>query len=1308
MKGPEATADGFFAADGHPSPELLRLWLQEKLQASDDEVIARHVEQCLEICAPFLDRLSPFEEEEATEGPPSSNGEPFLRARMQIAGYELLEEIGRGGMGIVYRAWSHRLRRVVALKMLHGLFKYDVKLRARFENEIKAAACMAHPNIVAIHDSNRPEEMPFLVMEFVQGETLEVGAGPQPLAPEEAAGLMKILASAVQHAHDKGVVHRDLKPQNIVLATSGHEASSGESRPAWSALVHGRVIVPKIADFGLAKFADDVNPAYHQGLTSMDDRPGTPSYMSPEQVCCRTDEIGPSTDVFALGAILYRLLAGRPPFQGATRYETLKQIEQNGPEDLKSARDGVLLEQSAENRGLQHKLIPRDLQTICFKCLEKNPGSRYANAGALAAELGAFLEGRPIRARAVGFLARASQRMKRHRAATMAISVSILLLTCLAAVAVWQGARWYESQKQVAEYREAVDKSVQDKGILVSSLAKTEQDAAILALHDAQNAIERGNLVQALRNLAAVPKSLRGMEWWHLRRAYDGSLFALVGHEETVTKVRFTPDGTKLVSCSKDKTVRIWDVRTGLQLHVLRGHTDRVLGLAISPDGKWIASAGEDSTVRIWETRTGHPQMCLTGSAIIDCVAFSPDGQMVACGDRKGKLRIWRSSDGREVRMVLASKAEIREVAFSLDGRLIATVHSDRTILLWEAGTGRALKTMRLPPKDEVFAGISMNYLQLVLGSKGRRLFAATQPESKNLSWDLERETAPEEAFPGLLGNVAAATRDETTIAVKSPFYIDVYDLVSKARVWRTTFSLQDGAWCLAFNPDGSLLASGCADHTIRLWDTVRHQRSGCLAMRFGCGQRSARFSRDGKNFLCVGYDGIIRFWNARSGNSVLEVRPPGQVINCAAFHPNSDCFATIADHVTLWDSTSGKQLANSPQYPASAWCLAFSPDGEWLASGHLDHKVRLWHPRSGTLRVLEAQVGDVGSIAFRSDGLQLAVAGQEIPISVWDFPECQGRQESAVLRPFSQRDMIDKPLSYRPRGSELAIACATSVYLWNMRSLRPESVLIGHADYVTALVWRPNGNELVSASRDGEIRTWLAQTGQFLIHLKGSRSGRVASMDVNPVDDSILGCGEDGCINLWYGPRELPLVEIEAGTDQVRCIALSEDGQQIAGGSEDKTIRLWDSTTGDLLRTWNFDHPIMNVRFQDGQPVDCTDPAELRDPETKKEAITRRRNTTIRTADGRVSAQFTRLAILVFRPPSEQELAYRRWATRPDPYWHVEQRIRFEKEHNSVAAHVHRVAEERARAVVAFDEGRPADGIWHNIAAAVLEADKR
>jgi tetratricopeptide (TPR) repeat protein len=359
--------------------------------------------QALELCGEPLQTRRGSPETQAPAPPPAA-----------VGGYEILEELGRGGMGVVYKARHRGLNRLGAVKMIHPAARPGPELLARFHAEAAALARLEHPHIIRIYDVGEHEGLPYLVMEFLTGGSLQDRLGGAPQPARQAAQLTETLARAVHFAHERGIIHRDLKPANVLLSFS-REPEASAAAPQAAALASGSRLnegVPKITDFGLAKLLD-AGP----GHTRAGDILGTPSYMAPEQARGRHDAVGPAADVYALGAILYELLTGRPPFHGESVWETLEQVARQDP---------------APPRQLQPRL-PRDLETICLKCLHKEPARRYAGAADLADDLRRFLAGEPIRARPASVWERAWKWVRRRPAASAAAAVAAVLLGALTA-----------------------------------------------------------------------------------------------------------------------------------------------------------------------------------------------------------------------------------------------------------------------------------------------------------------------------------------------------------------------------------------------------------------------------------------------------------------------------------------------------------------------------------------------------------------------------------------------------------------------------------------------------------------------------------------------------------------------------------------------------------------------------------------------------------------------------------------------------------------------------------------------------------
>ena len=486
-------------------------------------------------------------------------------ALLRLGDYDLLEEIARGGMGVVYRARQLSLNRIVALKvLLHGPFSSPDFVR-RFRNEAQAIATLRHPNIVAIYEIGEHDGNHFISLEFVEGRSFAELAHAGPLPARRAAQYLKTIAEALEHAHQRGVLHRDLKPSNILLDVFDQ---------------------PRVTDFGLARLMhSDLD------LTVAGQLLGSPNYMPPEQAGGQSPKGTPQTDIYSLGAVLYELITGRPPFQGETIQSVLAQVQNADPVSPRQLNPGASL----------------DLQTICLKCLQKEPARRYPSAQALADDLGRFLEGKPILARPVSGLERAWLWCRR-RPLPAAMSAGLAGSVILGAAGViwqWRQAEFHaqgEERQRIIAQREAAE----------TRLSLYAADMAV-----SSQAIESGNFGLARRTLDALrPKrgetDLRGFEWrylWHLCRG--DQLATLTGHDRTVTCAVFSPDGSRLATGSMDGAVRIWGVAKREPIMTLKISTNAVWSVAFTPDGKSLMAAYEARVefwdVDSWRVQTNYP-----------------------------------------------------------------------------------------------------------------------------------------------------------------------------------------------------------------------------------------------------------------------------------------------------------------------------------------------------------------------------------------------------------------------------------------------------------------------------------------------------------------------------------------------------------------------------------------------------------------------------------------------------------------------------------------------------------------------------
>jgi eukaryotic-like serine/threonine-protein kinase len=512
-------------------------------------------------------------------------------SRGSVPGYEILGELGRGGMGVVYKAQQVGLGRLVALKMiLAGGHAREADL-ARFRTEGEAIARLQHPNNVQVYEVGDYEGKPFFSLEFCPGGNLDRKLNGTPLPALEAARLVETLAGAMHAAHGRNVIHHDLKPANVLLAEDG---------------------TPKVTDFGLAKKVESGS-----GLTQPGAVMGTPSYMAPEQAQGRK-AIGPAADVYALGAILYECLTGRPPFRGSTPLDTIVQVVADEPVRVRQLQPSC----------------PRDLETICHKCLQKEPDRRYASAVELAEDLRRYQAGEPIVARPVGTVERGVKWVRRNP--VVASLAAAVLLVLVAGIVVSSYFVYTASEEAEEASRQAAAAKMQ---------ARRAEDAR----HAIQ--IDLALRARAERDYARVAALLNEMrpeyhDAWETRyirnlwlKEAPFPLRTFIGHTGAILSVAFSPNSKCVLTVSADRTARLWDTETGQVKAVLKGASEAV---AFSPDGKRVLTGSEDHTARLWDVETGQEKLALVGhTGIVYSVAFSPDGNRVLTGSHDSTARMW-------------------------------------------------------------------------------------------------------------------------------------------------------------------------------------------------------------------------------------------------------------------------------------------------------------------------------------------------------------------------------------------------------------------------------------------------------------------------------------------------------------------------------------------------------------------------------------------------------------------------------------------------------------------------------------------
>lgn len=1023
-----------------------------------------------------------------------------VRTPRRIGGYEILEEIGRGGMGVVYRARQVRLNRIVALKVILAGAYAGRKQRERFQREAQAAARFDHPNIVRVFEVGEHDGHPFCAMEYVGGGSLADHLTGAPWAPQAAAELVARLARAVQHAHERGVVHRDLKPANVLLApvAEGPEAESGESGPGRSGSGGDRrgALVPKIADFGLAKWLEDSEP----GPTHTGDLLGTPAYMAPEQANGQVHQFGAVTDVWALGVILYELLTGRSPFTGDSTAETLQQIQRVDP---------------PPPRRVARKL-PRDLDTICLKCLEKAPARRYATAAGLAGDLEHWLRGEPIEARSVGPAGRAAKWVRRHPATAGWLGL-VVLVTALAFAAVTSYAVHAENRRIEAEQARVTAQRARDE----ARRALYYQEVG-RAYHE----WEASNLALAERLLDSAGHKQKGWEWSFVRGLCRSDLLTLPGHPDAVAAVSYSPDGAVLASATgtwgglRAGEIRTWDARTGRLLRTFGGAIAPVHDLAFRPDGRQLATAsvafssGLPAGVFLWDAATGAEVGRLKGETSTFSVAYSPDGTRLATGGIAGQVRLWDASTGDLIADLGRHGASgVHDVAFSPDGALLATGGWDGTLRIWDVVARR--QKLELKAYSDV-RGVAFH-------PDGRHVAAACFSPAVEV-WDITtgelvvthgHHSSPVRNVTFSPDGVYLASGDNSGLVVVS-------DAFQPLRLHRSLRGHTGAAYAVSFSPDGARLATGSQDGTVKVWDAVSTQEVRSLVTRGAPSSRCLVYSPDGRHLASAGAATTtaqvtvndIRVYDVEREALARTLKGHARGVTAVAYSANGQRLASTSLDQTarVWDATNGKLLATLRGHTRAANCVAYHPDSVRFATGGADGTVRIWDAVAGrSVRVLEGHGAPVTAIAYSVDGTLLACATEDG--SVW----LRNAADYRVIRKLSAHDGPVNGLAFDRGGTWLASGGEDGlVRICEVATGRIRPMDVAHTRPVTGLAFSPDGTRLASSSRDWSVKLWDITAGTDAFTLRGEL-GEILSVAFRPDGRQLAGGSQYGAqIRVW------------------------------------------------------------------------------------------------------------------------------------------------------------------------------------------------
>lgn len=1020
----------------------------------------------LELAAEFSNSAS-GEFVDATTLPPSeaSDERSPETCLPRLANYEVLEELGRGGMGVVYKAKQTGLQRLVAIKMILAGSHAGPQELARFRTEAEAVARLKHPNIVQIFEIGDNAGMPYFSMEFCEHGSLAKKLNGTPLPPRDAARMVSTLARGVRAAHERSILHRDLKPHNVLFAEDG---------------------TPKITDFGLAKKLETANdPKGEGGLTATNAIVGTPSYMAPEQAGGKSKCIGLAADIYALGAILYECLTGRPPFKAATTLDTIFQ---------------VIYEEPVSPRRLNVR-VPRDLETICLKCLHKDARRRYGSADELAQDLSRYLAGEPILARPITAIQRSWMWAKRHpaRAISLALLLAFLVGGSAGGVLLW---------RQTVERSRAQD--VAQRETYFSAINRADRDWQLVRPARAELALEQ------------CPVGLRHWEWHFLkhRNTAASAVFPKINPGRGPALL-FSPDGKYLAASSIDHPgVQIWNGKNWHKIKPFPGVPDGKISLAWPGPAELLAVHDSGKLAQIDCRQGTHKAVPVAGFKGTTEVILSADKQLVASADGKQVPSLWKYpglTPAPPVGNLLAGNE---------DGSAWLALHPRAKSLAIAVGTRQKamFQIMDLSGGREIFRRELPNGLfQCPVFSADGTLVAVTT-RGRDTRTGARAEIV---VYDAANGQLQQTMRGHKGSVEGLAFFNDGERLVSAGsdqtiRFWNRRHEeedliLHEAAEILAMSlhPDNHTLACQTSDGTIRLWDTRREQGVHRVLRHQGGSTNHLAFTSNG-DLITASADGELRLWDIDKGSVRASAPHPGPwrgtvQLSCDPAGRRV-ASAAKADAVKVWDIPSLKLRAVVPHSKANA--VLFSPDGALLATAGDDNVVCLWNARSFVkLATLDAHKGQIHHLAFHPGSKLLASTSHDGTIRLWDLEKGDS--------PRSLRfEALPKAPAFDPKGEVLAFGHFMDIVLIDVKSERRLHKLIGHILPVTALAWSPDGQRLASASDDGSIKLWEPATGKEILGWRAEPGG-VAHLAFDPSGHLLASSAFDGTVKIWNGRPE-------------------------------------------------------------------------------------------------------------------------------------------------------------------------------------------
>lgn len=1077
---------------------------------------------------------------------PEGSLESDLDTPDQIGDYRIIGEIGRGGMGVVYEAEQESLGRRVALKVLPSSRHSRENSRLRFQQEARAAAKMHHTNIVPVFEVGQEGEHAFYAMQLILGQSLDhiieelrrSGSGtklnklgqPPSDQPVSSSGsqttsllhdalsessnskrrqfyrsVAKIglqAADALAYAHARGVIHRDIKPSNLLLDAEG---------------------VIWVTDFGLAK----IEEIHDQGLTQTGDFLGTLRYMPPERFQGKCDA---RADIYALGLTLYELVLQRPAFESSDRLKLIHLINHVHP---------------IKPREIDPS-IPKDLETILLKSIEKEPKERYRNARALEQDLQRFINDEPIEAQRTTLVKQAAYWARRNRGLASAIGgIALLLLVLFAGstvVAIHQSKlrKTAETAQKVAERaRGEADeaRSLTERNLYFSQMSLAGEIIGKAAGTSQIKAVTDAWLP------ASQKEDLRGWEWFYLHTYCLEEVATLTTPQPSIPlDAAWSPDQTRVATAHSDKNIYVWDSTTGALIKTLKGHPNIVVAVAWNPDGKGLAACDDENNVWVWDLQSNQVvrKFKAPRGTLVEQVAWDPAG---------------------------------RQLAWS----------SDSTVYVWDRE-----RRDEHPTKHE--GGPSV-ITTLQWSSDGTQIAGSGWRQRKAVVWDVVGHEIVKGPFDATLVKWSReGHRIEGWLLAANSGDIVMYEPNAEAPIQRfhghTTMPR-----FMSWGAGGDWFLSASADQTVRVWEVESGEQIR-LFQGHSAEVSTARFNRDSTRVISTSHDNTAKIWNTRSHQKrriqtadyleaklALQDRP---ATSSLSWRPGENHLAVVGTDAQLrvWDTAASKVISKGGGRHVES--VSWSPNGKWLALDELEGAgpeeylgeeyiskdpgvaiLRSFHTTGEQLSVVVPHPQRCNGIAWSPDARTFATICNDKAVRIWGFPtQTLGVKIGvAPIKIAEHSGHLSRPsdIQWNPVSDDQIATCDETgvIKIWDGEGER--WTLTGHRGQIHQLSWSPDGEHLASAGQDGTVRIWDTKSGHQVTLLTGHHNA-VFSVAWSPLGSRIATGSRDSMVKIWEPLSGTEALSLPDHQGAVLSVAWSHDGKQLATADITGAIIIWDA----------------------------------------------------------------------------------------------------------------------------------------------------